>query len=191
MPPILANGYLFYAAYSSEATSALAYLNIEGIPGLVTLGLARLAKIFEAWVLVLLPFPGYFRVGPLAFLIPVITLYLIVWLEIALRILRLRRYQNSSYHLLILGGLMSLPFIFNSDVRILAPAIPFIYLGIFLLTDRCRAINTVLVLLIALNAGGSILNYGLSDSGVYSTTINVGNTNLVFPWNDGDASAQV
>lgn len=171
LPPIILNGYLFYAGYSVEATSALAYLDIGGFQGFVAAWLARLAKVAEAWFLTLAPFPGYFKVGPLALSAAVAALYLILWGVVFRRILLDGQYRRGPYDLLVIGVLMSMPFVFNSDMRILGPAIPFFFFGIFSLAKSCRAVTIVLTAIVTLNAAGSVLNYNLSNSGISSPTV--------------------
>ena len=173
LPPIIINAYLFYAGYSTTATSALVYLDVQTIPGLATLALARLAKLLEGWFLVFIPFPGYFGVGAPGLMILVVTCYATAWTIIGYQLLRCGGLRRGPFRFLVLGAFMSLPFIFNSDMRILGPAIPFIYFGVFIMSDKSRSVKVALIMLLILNAGGSILNYRLSDTGVYDAHADV------------------
>jgi len=186
LPPIIFSGYFFYADYSSEATSSLTFFSGDGLQVLLTVAAARMAKVAESWTLILIPFPGYFQSGPVALIFAVSAMYVAAWAVIGRNLITQIRSRRNSYKFLFLGIFMSMPFIFNSDMRIFGPAIPFIFFGIFALTDNARSVGIALAVIVGLNAGGSVLNYRLSDSGVYNTTTNVdyqqcGSYELSFP----------
>ncbi len=170
MAGILVSIVGFWLHTSSTATSPTTKLDVPPLQHLVVIAAIRLAKLLEGIVLIHAPLFAFYMRDALFVLPLALAAMAVCWLAILVEIVRRRpKVPALAWHALALAVLSSAPFAINTDPRVLGPAIPFWFLFWILLAGDNRRMRMALVGLGLIGMLGSVLNYKLSDTGVYVT----------------------
>ena len=158
IPLILGHNLIFWLGVETASTSPMANLTVTGITGdLFALGV-RLIKVLEGIFLIHVPLAGFYDAATRLTLFVVGSLYLFIWSYLWLSIIRSKNDKRHGMSILCLAALMSIPFAINSDPRVLGPALPFFYLGVFSLAPRTKLTTVCIMGLLGLNSIATILN---------------------------------
>ena len=156
----------FWSGVTAASTSPMSELTSGGPLALVFTLLVRAAKIAEGIVLALAPFEAYWGLNWVV-VAGVALAYAVCWTTLAVVIVRNFELRAPAWSLVVIGFLNAAPFAIVSDPRVVCPVIPLFYFGAFALARRAGVARAVLAALVALNVGGTVLNYRLSDTGAY------------------------
>jgi hypothetical protein len=129
---------------------------------------SRCFKIAEGLFLAFVPLPAFYQTIALPFAIPA---YLMIWGTLAFSAWR-TGVENSgrSISLLAMAALMAIPLALGTGLRVIPPALFFLFIGLLTLVRPSRICVAALSTLVALNLLGSVLNYRFSDTGCYDLT---------------------
>lgn len=167
VPLVVGQALLFWGEVRSEATSPMSMHVIDDFLDIGFVVAVRLAKLLEAWLLVHVPAPAYLGVLSFWAIAAVALIQAAAWAVIGVGVWRARRRWGAGGDLLLLALLMSLPFIANSNMRVLGPVIPFFYLGWVCLAGPGAWVKAALAVILVLNTTASALNYRVSDTGIF------------------------
>jgi len=173
MPLVIAQAFLFWGDVTATSFSPMSELSAEGFGAFVFTLLVRVAKVLESWFLIHIPVAAFYGAAPIPVVAAVVAAYGVAWLVILLKIFRERRWTVAGWHFLALAILMSGPFVANNDPRVFGPAIPFFIFFWVSMSGWDRNVGIALGLIAILNLGGTVLNYRLSDTGVYEPVASV------------------
>jgi hypothetical protein len=167
IPLLMGQSLLFWSGVTSGASSPMTELAVEGLGGTIFTLVVRGAKVLEAVFLIHAPIAGYYGEVSNAGLLLLLCVYTASWVVIAYETIRTGGLRREGWHFLVLAVLMSIPFVANSDPRILGPAIPFYLLFWASLMGHSRWARRALLAVALLNFGATLLNYHISDTEVY------------------------
>jgi len=164
---IFGQGLLFYSEVKAGSTSPMTEFGGSGFFSVVFVLAVRALKILEAIFMAHIPFPAFYKAVPVGIFAIIILAYFATWIALLIVAFKNRRNTKTALEFLGLVLLMSVPFAANSNARILAPIIPLLYFAWISLMPKSRTTVIILSSLLILNLVGTLLNYRLSDTGIY------------------------
>jgi hypothetical protein len=158
----------YWLGVNAVSSSPTSKLSLDPLEGLVVILMIRTAKVLEGIFLIHFPVFAYYSQVTILYSMLAFSAMAACWLTIIVDFIRHRpRIPALAKHSLILAVLSSLPFAIVTDPRVLGPAIPFWFMFWIIVGANRMRIVVPLALLGAMGLGGTLLNYKVSDTGVY------------------------
>jgi hypothetical protein len=159
--------YHSYYLINLEAAEPVGLYNVtdRDFTALAFILVSRAFKIAEGLFLAFVPLPAFYQTFALPFAIPA---YFALWGALAHCVWRTGvENKRLSIQLLAMAALMAVPFALGTGLRVIPPALFFLFIGLLTLVRPSRMCVAALSALVALNLLGSVLNYRFSDTGCY------------------------
>lgn len=170
IPAIFLQGLLFWEGTKAGATSPMTTFEASGLSAMAVVVAVRAAKVAEALFMAHIPFPSFYAAFPVWLFAVVIVGFLAVWSGMLALAWRGRANWRQGLEFLALTLLMSIPFAVNSDLRVIAPAVPMLYFAWAAMVGPGKPTRWLLSGLLVLNLVGTLTSYRLSDTGVTVST---------------------
>ena len=159
--------YHSYYLINIEAAEPVGLYNVtdRDFTALAFILVSRCFKIAEGLFLAFVPLPAFYQTTAFPFAIPA---YLASWGALAYSAWRTGVEDSCrSIPLLAMAALMAIPLALGTGLRVIPPALFFLFIGLLTLVRPSRMCVAALSALVTLNLLGSVLNYRFSDTGCY------------------------
>lgn len=171
MVGVLYGIYLNYYVLNVQADTVHGLYNLSdrGAAAWAFVLVSRGLKLVEGLFLAFVPFPAFYDTP---FLPPALAVYVLAWGALAYAAWRPGlEIAERSIRLLVLTFFMAIPLAFGTGVRVISPALIFLFLGLLSMLRPSRLVAAALALVVAANLSGAALNYHFSNTGCYDLTI--------------------
>ncbi len=171
MVALLALILRFWAPVETGSTSPMSGLTGSGAATAVFKLIVTGVKSLEGIALAHAPFEAHWDLWGGTAAGAALVGYLGAWGVLVRNAWRRRDALKPAYKFFAVAVLSSLPFAVVTDPRVLCPAVPFFLLGWVVAAGRQRSTGIALGVLLVLNAGGTLANYRLSDTGAMTAAV--------------------
>jgi hypothetical protein len=159
--------YQSYYLINIDAAEPVGLYNVtdRGFTASAFILASRSLKVLEGLFLGFVPVSAFYQTIALPVALPA---YLLAWGALAFSAWRNGiEPSRRSVPMLAMAVLMAIPLAFGTGLRVIPPALFFLFLGLLTMVRPARVCVAALSTLVALNLLGSVLNYRFSDTGCY------------------------